>query len=162
MIAKPKQKPQQGYQPSEADEMDKKIAVGLSAVQMLSPEGSQVIAKNLASKNPAKQIAIFLGQLIEQVMEASQGTEIPMSPAVWMSEGGVIDELGEILATIAEKSGIQVDIAALIPAIKQELMVLSEAANKQMQQQEQAGPPQGAPPQGPPAGAQPSIGGPVQ
>ncbi len=157
MIAQPKQKPQQGYQPSESDEMDKKIAVGLTAVQMLSPEGSQVIAKALASSNPAKQIALFLGQLIEQVMEMASGTEIPMSPVVWMSDDGVIDELDDVFEAIAEKTGAQVDIDALIPAIKQELMVLSEAASQQMQQQDQAGPPQGQA-----AGAQPSIGGPVQ
>lgn len=141
---------QQGYQYNDADRADQKIAVGLATTQILSPEGSKIVIKALQSQNPPKMLAAFLSRVIEMIMTNSMSTDIPMSPVVWLSEGGAIDELGEIIQAVADKTGIQIDVEQLMPAVKQELQAIGEVAKQKMaEQQSQGGPPTqdaGAPP----------------
>ncbi len=134
MLAEPKQKQQQ-YKYNKSDEADQKIAVGLATAQILTEEGAQVVAKALSSGNPPKILAAFLAQLIEMIQTHSASTDIPMSPVVWLAEGGAVDELGEIFEVVAEKAGVEFDEEAIMPAVKQELARILQQRGQQLRQQ---------------------------
>lgn len=168
MIAAPRAPQEQApkeYKYNKSDELDQKIAVGLAASQILSQEGSQVVLKALSSGNPPKMIAMFLAQVIEQAMTMSISTDIPMTPVVWLANGGAVDELGEIFQAVADKNGIEVDAEGMMPAVKQELAAVLKQRGGQLQgqmEQEQQGPPQEQPMDPGQAPTQPMIGAPRQ
>lgn len=133
--------PQQ-TQLNESDEMDIDIAAGLSAKMMSNEQAIKAITSAFNGSNPTKMLAVFFAQLIEKIQVKSMEMELVINPAVWLAQGGVLDELDDELSDIAEMAGVPYD-DGVMPAIKQELIpILQKRADLFRQEQEGAQPQQ--------------------
>ena len=120
-----------------SNKADVDTAVGLMASLILSPEGEQAIVSALRAKNPVASLAQFLARGIHTVQSHSMETDIPLNPAVWLSDQGVIDELMPDIAEIAADNGIPFKIADVLPALKQKIAEYGARLAEQNQQNPQ-------------------------
>lgn len=116
------------------DQHDLDTAVGLLASLILSPEGEKTIVSALRAKNPVASLAQFLARGIHTVQSHSMETDIPLNPAIWLSDQGVIDELMSDIAEIAADNGIPFKIAEILPALKQKIVEYGSRIDEQEKQ----------------------------
>ncbi len=140
---------------SEQDEQDIDIVVA-AALEMLEgetdgPPIEEVLGKLLSSSAPEKQLAMFLTQMIEAVQTTPEIVELGVNPAIWMAEGGVLDELTDDLSDIVGQ-----DITDIVQAAKP---IILQNVGKRAEQFAQEGQPQEAAPQGLPQAPRPVMAG---
>ncbi len=137
---------------SDQDEQDIDIVVSKAIELMEDREGppvEEILAQLLSSPNPQNQMAQVFVDAIEAVMTDPDIVDLEVNPAIWLAEGGAIDELADEFSEIAGE-----DIGAMMEAIKPEIMKRVAKRAEQFKQgsgmaeaQEPmpAGPPQRAP-----------------
>lgn len=140
---------------SPEEKADVKIASSMLTQSFLSEEGSQALAKALSTPEPAKAVAMIISQIIEMAQTESQQTDTPLTPTVWLMDGGAIDEAEDDIEAVAEASGIQLP-EGFEEALIDEVAVLIERRAAEFQKAPQDGAPSPAPVPGQPMGGAPN------
>jgi hypothetical protein len=133
---------------SEAEELDAQIAYGLAASALLEEQGIQGLNEAMNQQNPIPLVAGIVASLVKDIAEGTQGTEIELSPNVWLAEGGAVDRL---LDLISEISGQELDDAAkgaIFSDVVDQIKLFSQAAGQKEQMPPNMG--MGMPDQGTP------------
>lgn len=138
---------------SAEEEKDSQIAASMLTQTFLSDQGADSLATALATPEPAKAVAIIVSQVIEMAQRESAKTEAPMSPRVWLAEGGAIDDAAEDVYKVAQANGIELP-SGFFSQLKQEVAGLLQRRGKELAAQGEA-PPGGAPEQQPAGGGAP-------
>lgn len=148
---------QEGNTLGKEENLDVDIAEGLGMKMLESPEAQQVLGAAMdGSGDPAAKLGTFFAQLIDKIQTKMDTSPIPLSPRIWLSEGGVLDRW---VAGLTEKGLVP---EGIIGPVKDEVM---EVLKLQEQSVKQGGPPneQAPPPQQQPQPAapppQPMMGG---
>ena len=140
---------------SDEEEMDQEIGTAVLVDTFLGGEGEQGISRALNSPEPAKALAIQIFSVIEATQTESMDTEMPLSPRMWLAQGGAVDDFMEDLSEFGPRFGADsATIEGLAPSVKQELVTMFQARSKDLagQAAQQGGGGMGGPPQaGPPA-----------
>ena len=135
---------------SERDELPPEenldVQIGTSIVNKMlqNPEAQSVIQEALNGQgDPAAQLGLFLSQMIDKIQTKMDKTPTPLSPRIWLSQGGVIDN---VIAEISPE---------LVDPVKDEVMNLLKLQSKTV------GGGKGAPMEGemPPEAGMPPMGG---
>lgn len=128
---------------TEEDEQNVDIAVA-AAVDMIEKDGGVDALRNVVSgNNPAKMLALFVTQMIEALYQQAGQQGFELSPAIWMAEGGVIDELADEFSDILDQDVTQL-MAEAKPIIMQNVQKRAEGAQETGEQ----APPMGEPAEG--------------
>lgn len=132
---------------TEQDDQDIEIAAN-AALDMLEQAGAdgktggQIVGELFTKSNPGKMVAMFLMSMGKAVH--AQHEDVGLNPEIWLAEGGVLDEITDELQDAADQAGASVDVAALMPEIKQHLIELVKLEEQQGQaeqpEQQQAQP----------------------
>lgn len=136
MLAKPKEQ-QPDMELDEGADLDIETGRGMLGSLILAPEGEQAVVKALSSSNPPKMLAMFLVQGIEMIQRRSMQTDTPLDARIWLSGGGVVDEIMVDIAEIAADNNIPFPIAQMLPAIKESLVPLLKQRGQQLQSEGQ-------------------------
>jgi len=125
---------------------------------LLSEQGEQALVTALAGPEPEKAVAIIIAQIIEMAQTESGQTDIPMTPTVWLMEGGAIDNAEEDIEAVAEANGIELPDDFEEMVIDEVATVLMKRREAILAQQQQGGgaPPSPAPMPGQPMGGMPN------
>lgn len=123
------------------EQADLKIASSILTQNILGRETSGAFMTAISSPEPAKAVATIIAQIMEMTITDSMQTDTPMSPLVWLSEDGAIDESEEDFEMLAQAAGVP------LPPDFADMVVDEVAAIVQMRAQEEQGqgqqPPQG-------------------
>lgn len=137
--------PKQQTQPlSEAEELDVDVAAGLMANTLLDA-GVEKLQQAAQAGDPIPVFAGMLSTMVEGMVKRLKGTEMDVSPSVWLAENGAVDQTIDFIAKLVDlpeevKNGIFSDTVDQLKLMGKR----EKAAGKQPPQQ----PPQGAPPMG--------------
>lgn len=116
--------------------MDQEIASAALFEGLLSEEGLSAIERALKSPEPAKALALLIYNVIEPAQVASMDTDTPISPRVWLANGGAVDELFDELYELAGALGVDDDmLEEMFPSIKQEVAGILAKRGADLQQQ---------------------------
>jgi hypothetical protein len=130
------------------DDIDVKIAYGLMASALMEDAGIQGINEAMNQQDPVPIVASMVAALVKELAQGTKGTEIEMSPDVWLAENGAVDQ---VIDLIGEISGIEMEeqMAGAIFSDVVDQIKLFSTADKQKAQGGGGQPPpmdQGAPP----------------
>jgi hypothetical protein len=136
---------------SDEQEADADLATAIGRNVIANPDMQQAMSQLVKSADPVMALGQFVSQLVMNVKEKAQQSDMPIDDMVWMASGGVVERLIEESAILAETFGVDVPKAAEA-AIYEEVMNVLKMASKAGSQPQQPGAPQGQP--------QPTQGGP--
>lgn len=132
------------------EKMDQEIASAALFDGLLNEQSLAAISKAFKSPEPAKAVALLIFNVIEPAQVASMDTDTPISPRVWLANGGAVDELIDELADLGEMFGLDEEsVLDMAPVIKREVAAILQKRGSDLQAQaSQAQTPQAPAPQG--------------
>ncbi|MGE0343809.1 MAG: hypothetical protein AB7O86_12180 [Porticoccaceae bacterium] len=116
------------------DDIDIAVDAALSMLESKGDDGKtggEILSELLSKQNPVKMLAMFLVELGKSVHV--QHEDIGLNPEIWLAQGGVLDEITDEIQGMADSAGVQVDVASMMPDVKQAIIefVGLEAQNEQ-------------------------------
>jgi hypothetical protein len=116
--------------------LDQEIASAALFEGLLSESGLDAIGKALRSPEPAKALGVIIYNVIEPAQVASMDSDTPISPRVWLSTGGAVDELMDELADLGGMFGMEEDeILDMAGPVKREVAAILQKRGQDLQQQ---------------------------
>lgn len=84
----------QGNQLSDEENLDVEIGTGLVMKFLKKPEAQKIVADAMDGQgDPSAKLGVFLSQMIDKVQTKMEQTPVPLSPRIWLSVNGVIDQV---------------------------------------------------------------------
>ena len=148
---KEEQEPMPEQKLSKEEMLDVEIGVGLVGKFLKEPQAQQIIDEAMNGQGePGAKLGVFFAQMIDKLQTKMQDTPTPLSPKIWLAQGGVIDQ-------VCQRIGVPEEI---VVATKDEIMNILKLQSQSMNNQgppppeempmEAGAPPMGAPPMQPP------------
>lgn len=143
MLSKARKNPQEAAPTPQGEDklneeelLDQEVASAALFEGLLNEQSLGAVGKALNSPEPAKAVALLIFNVIEPAQVASMDTETPISPRVWLANGGAVDELMDELASLGEMFGMdEEDILDMTPSIKQEVAAVLQKRGSDLQAQ---------------------------
>lgn len=127
---------QSGEKLDKEELLDQEIASAALFEGLLSEEGQNAVSKALQSPEPAKALALLIYNVIEPAQVASMDSDTPLSPRVWLANGGAVDELLDELEDLASNFGMDEEMfESMLPGVKQEVAAILQKRGQDLQQQ---------------------------
>ncbi len=138
------------------EELDGDIGFGLLASLIYAQETQPILQDALSAANPIPAIAQIVAQSVDKVASKSEEKGMPLSPRVWLSEGGAVDRALDEIGNIAQKMGVDFGESARSAAFGEVIDALKLARGAKARGQQGGGgmgaPPMGEAPVGAPSG----------
>lgn len=101
---------------NDEEELDVEIGVAILTKLLREPEAQGLFEEALSGAgDPAAKLGVLFSQAIEEVQTRMQDTPIPLSPRIWLSDGGVIDRMLEDVGLPPQiTSGVKDEIANIL------------------------------------------------
>lgn len=129
------------------EELDGDIGFGLLASLIHAQETQPILQDALSTPNPVPAIAQIVAQSVDKVASKSEEKGMPLSPRIWLSEGGAVDRALNEIGNIAMAMGVEFGESARSAAFGEVIDALKLAREAETRGQ-QGGAGMGAPPMG--------------
>lgn len=107
------------------ENLDVEIAESIGMKLMQTPEAQQTLQGAVGEGgDPVAKLGVFFARLIDKIQTKMDETQTPLSPRIWLSNGGVLDSWMEDLS---EMGVVPMELA---PEVKNEVMEVLKLQNQ--------------------------------
>lgn len=137
---------QQGDALGDEENLDAEIAENLGMKLMQTPEAQQTLQGAVGEGgDPVAKLGVFFSQLIDKIQTKFDSTDTPLSPRIWLSQGGVLDswiedlsEAGLLTPDLAEP--VKTEVVNVLKLQEQSVGPGGGPSQTQMMEEEGQGP----------------------